>query len=210
MKRTHREDIAVRIADAVTGVLPHIEREIDWQPVLKHTVETIDLPRRMLAAGDVEDASSEAARFRKAYEEQLAEYEAHQEDHQPLEWYAAITGSYRQMSWNAAVAKRYARQHAEPTMPVEVHVLRLGDIAMATNPFECYLDFGLQIKAHSRAIQTFVVQLAGGDDRATCPPSGLSSVAVTVLWQPARRWDRMGGENSLIGVWMQSTPSSSL
>ena len=33
--------------------------------------------------------------------------------------------------------------------------------AFATNPFEYYLDFGIQIKVKSPALQTFVVQLAG-------------------------------------------------
>lgn len=47
------------------------------------------------------------------------------------------------------------------TLPVEIHVLRLGDVAMATNPFELFLDYGVQMKARSPAMQTFVVQLAG-------------------------------------------------
>jgi len=46
-------------------------------------------------------------------------------------------------------------------MPVEIHVIRLGDMAIATNRFELYLDFGIRIKARSKAVQTFVVQLAG-------------------------------------------------
>jgi len=41
-------------------------------------------------------------------------------------------------------------------------VIRLGDIAIATNPFELYTDYGIQIKARSPAVQTFVVQLAVG------------------------------------------------
>jgi hypothetical protein len=45
--------------------------------------------------------------------------------------------------------------------PVELHVLRLGDVAMATNPFELYLDYGIRMKARSPAILTFLVQLSG-------------------------------------------------
>jgi len=44
--------------------------------------------------------------------------------------------------------------------PVEVHVLRLGDVAMATNPFELYLDYGVRMKARSKAVLTLLVQLA--------------------------------------------------
>ena len=44
--------------------------------------------------------------------------------------------------------------------PVELHVLRLDDVAMATNPFELYLDYGVRIKARSPAILTMLVQLS--------------------------------------------------
>ena len=43
---------------------------------------------------------------------------------------------------------------------MELHVLRLGDVAIATNPFELYLDYGVQIQARSPAVQTFLIQLA--------------------------------------------------
>jgi len=48
----------------------------------------------------------------------------------------------------------------DPVAPIEFHVLRLGDIALATNPFELYLDYGLRIKARSPALLTFLVQLS--------------------------------------------------
>ncbi len=56
---------------------------------------------------------------------------------------------------------RHATQKDKPTHGIEIHVLRLGDVAIATNPFELFLDFGIQIKARSPALQTFVVQLVG-------------------------------------------------
>lgn len=34
-------------------------------------------------------------------------------------------------------------------------------MVIASNPFEYYLDYGIQIKARSPATQTFLVQLAG-------------------------------------------------
>jgi hypothetical protein len=44
--------------------------------------------------------------------------------------------------------------------PAEIHVIRLGDVALATNPFELYLDYGTRMKARSRAALTLIVQLS--------------------------------------------------
>ena len=41
-------------------------------------------------------------------------------------------------------------------------MLRIGDVAIATNPFELFQDYGVQMKARSKALQTFVVQLTCG------------------------------------------------
>jgi hypothetical protein len=58
---------------------------------------------------------------------------------------------------------RHEKQQTAGLEPytTEVHVIRLGDIAIASNEFELFTDFGIQIKARSPAIQTFVIQLAG-------------------------------------------------
>ena len=57
---------------------------------------------------------------------------------------------------------RYELQQTDPYLTVPVHVVRIGDIAIASNPFELYLDYGIRIKARSKAVQTFTVQLANG------------------------------------------------
>ena len=46
--------------------------------------------------------------------------------------------------------------------PMEFHVLRLGDVALSTNPFELYLDYATRIEARSRAVLTLLVQLSSG------------------------------------------------
>jgi len=50
----------------------------------------------------------------------------------------------------------------DPIAPIEFHVIRLGDVAVATNPFELYLDYGVRIKARSPAVLTLLVQLSCG------------------------------------------------
>ena len=44
---------------------------------------------------------------------------------------------------------------------MELHVIRLGDVAICTNEFELFSDFGIRMMARSKALQTFVVQLTG-------------------------------------------------
>jgi hypothetical protein len=44
---------------------------------------------------------------------------------------------------------------------MELHVVRLGDVAVATNEFELYTDYGIRMRARSPALQTFLIQLAG-------------------------------------------------
>src|SRR5690606_2692312 len=76
-------------------------------------------------------------------------------------WYSSIARSTGMIGRANNVRKHYETQLYEPKYYVEIHTIRLGDIAIATNPFELYLDYGVRMKARSPAIQTFVVQLAG-------------------------------------------------
>ncbi len=62
----------------------------------------------------------------------------------------------------AGTIARYRKQQFQETFPTEVHVIRFGDIAIATNPFELFLDYGNRIKARSIAKQTFIMQLTCG------------------------------------------------
>lgn len=57
---------------------------------------------------------------------------------------------------------RFEFQKQIRVIPVEIHTVRLGNIAFATNPFELFLDYGNKIRAHSKARQTFLIQLANG------------------------------------------------
>lgn len=63
---------------------------------------------------------------------------------------------------HTGILRRMEAQDLHDTLDTEVHIMRLGTIAIATNPFELFLDYGNQIKARSHAEQTFLIQLANG------------------------------------------------
>jgi len=63
-------------------------------------------------------------------------------------------------------------EHESPNRPfyetdslhqVEIHVLRVGDVAMATNPFEPYPGYGACMEARSTALPALLIQPACRD-----------------------------------------------
>ena len=140
---TMREEIGRRVANAVDDVLPAARASIQTNLPLKHVVKEIAIPRRIVT--DEEEAAVQA---------NLVKLEAE-----------AKTGknNYRIIKRCLRVLERYVLQKESPVVPMELHVVRLGDVAFATNRFELFLDFGIRIKARSPAVQTFLIQLAAND-----------------------------------------------
>lgn len=151
---SERETIARRIAHAVQEIFEASAGEVRADVCLRHIMRAVDLPRRLVS--------------REEYEEAAAEYERLQAQTPDPSDLAAVSSRYILSNRCREVMERYQRQQPGETSPVEVHALRIGDIAMATNPFELFLDYGLRIKARSKAVQTFVVQLAGSRFGEVC------------------------------------------
>jgi len=151
LRMSERTQIGERIADAVDGVLPLVAEDIRENVKLKHTVRTLDLPRRRITEDDVREAQGEI----EAYEKRLGELS----DRPPSD--QERSRCFGRRRWFRGVIDRFELQKTSPTFPMELHVVQIGDIVVATNAFELYLDFGLRIKARSPALQTFVVQLTG-------------------------------------------------
>ena len=84
------------------------------------------------------------------------------------EYIAANRGKHANFEDNArlyvysGIVDRYDMQQKINTFKEEIHVIRFDDIAIATNPFELFLDYGNRIRARSKAKQTFLIQLACG------------------------------------------------
>ncbi|MCU0963312.1 MAG: hypothetical protein MUF48_24735, partial [Pirellulaceae bacterium] len=135
---TRAEEIARRLLGGVDEALAGAQQDRRTDVPLVHKVEVLKLPVRLVTPEELAAA--------KAQVESLAQDPAQQ----------------RIMLWHQEVIERYQTQQAGATQDTEIHVLRLGDVAIGTNPFELFLDFGLQMKTRSKALQTFVVQLVGG------------------------------------------------
>lgn len=134
-----------RIANEILSVLEEIteyKNELD----LKHKIFTLDLPLRRATMAEYNTAVREI----QYYMDKNKDKEGFN-----FEDYAA-------MYVHAGTIARYRRQQNQEIVPIEVHILKFGDVAFATNPFELFLDYGNQIKARSKAKQTFILQLTCG------------------------------------------------
>lgn len=158
----HRKQIARYITDGVKAILPYMKENIEWSPVLDQKVESVPLSRRLLNQSDVEEADKESAEWSVKFNSMLQDVTLHPEKRKEKRWYKDITIANTRANRGKSVRARYEAEKANPKLPVEVTVVRIGDMAIATNPFELYLDYGIQMKVKSPAIQTFVVELAGG------------------------------------------------
>ncbi|HTU25654.1 MAG TPA: hypothetical protein VMF30_09670, partial [Pirellulales bacterium] len=131
------QEIAQRIVAAWQEAYAGAVKEQHADAPLAHLVQTIDMPVRQ-----VTQEESLAAKVK------LAEV-------------AGDPGGTNIRRWQQSVVDRFERQKPDDVYRSEIHVLRLGDVAIATNPFELYTDYGVQMKARSPALQTFVIQLTG-------------------------------------------------
>ncbi len=134
--RTQREEIACRIADAVERVLPLAKQDILLEPAFAHIAETLPLARRRVTKEDVANALAPAEIHRKRLEEERAAIEADLSLKEQPRWYRKLTGARRGCHWNQSVEERFSLQETAPTIPMELHVIRLGDVAFATSRFK--------------------------------------------------------------------------
>jgi len=141
------DEIARRIVNAVDEAYEVVGNDRHANVPFIHKVETIELPMRLVTEAEYAEAK---AQVKKATDLIAQNSEA-------------VARQYRRMKWYSVTVERFERQKTDPnpTYEMELHVLRIGDAAICTNSFELFTDYGIRIKARSKAAQTFVVQLAG-------------------------------------------------
>ncbi|MFG0294718.1 MAG: hypothetical protein ACF8PG_02335 [Maioricimonas sp. JB045] len=133
------EELARRIVRAWDDAYEGARQEKQTDPVLIHKVVDIELPLRPVTEEDVANVKAR------------------------IESLSGNPKNAVRIGWHRRVLERYEAQQAGVAEPyrMELHVLRLGDVAIATNDFELFTQFGIQMKSRSPALQTFLIQLAG-------------------------------------------------
>ena len=133
-----------RVANEIIEVYEEGLDEAQVDVPFQHIVEDMQLPLRRTTMTEVANA-------KKAIKEYLAEKPG------DVDFNDAAN-----LQRHLGILRRAAVQETIEVLPTEVHIIRMGTIAIATNPFELFLDYGNQIKARSLAEQTFLIQLANG------------------------------------------------
>jgi hypothetical protein len=138
---TETQEIGRRVANAVDDALEDAVTEQHSEVPLLHQAGILPLPRRVITKADWVTAQKE-------HEQALG----------------GVRDADRHMLLVRAqgVMDRYVAQATDPVYRAEVHAIRLGDVAIVTNPFELFLDYGMRMEAQSPAVLTMVVQLTCG------------------------------------------------
>jgi hypothetical protein len=161
------ELIATRLARAIEALVPDLADSVDYRPPLSHRCRAITLPRRRASAADAQAATAALDRLRTtqseddAFADFCAEALANEQVPNRPGPYDNKACQFVEIRNNEAVVARYADQDRQPTYGMELHVLRLGDIVFATNPFELFLELGQRIRGRSPVAATVLVQLCG-------------------------------------------------
>lgn len=135
---TYTQEIGRRISGEVVDVFELVRKDIRTDVPFEHKVETLTLPVRKVTEEELAKALKDIEELKRKGDKSLKN------------------------GWLQATVKRHQDQEKHPTFTVDIHILRIGDIAIATSPFELFTDYGVQIKGRSRAEQTFVIELTDG------------------------------------------------
>ena len=142
------QELARRIDLSVSQTFEAVQQEKLVEPILRHCAVTLQLPLNKISESQ--------------YRQALAEYNnvIDQVEKDPS---CAARVAFMARDWHHGVVQRYEQLQKDPdaTYPVEIHVVRIGDVAICSNPFELFCEYGIRIKARSKATQTFILQMSG-------------------------------------------------
>ena len=138
-------EMGKRIATAVVSKYEAAAEDKKGKLEFGHLVANIDLPVKTVT--------------RQEYEEAKLKFSTFINSKKPGER-IQISEISRFLHVPGGIIERFESQQHTAFYSPEIHVIRLGEIAIASNPFELFTDYGLRMKARSRAEQLFIIQLA--------------------------------------------------
>lgn len=147
-----RKDIAERIAWAFGEVLDWARKDIKTALPLRHIVKTVHLSRRLITDEERDYAVQGLQELNQR---------PFKTDGTPRERLQANSILVASRNRFLRILDRCETQKTSPRLAMELHGLRIGDIAFASNRFELYMDFQHRMQARSPFEQTFIIQLAG-------------------------------------------------
>ena len=135
-----------RVSNELISVYEELdENAIKNDGILKHETLSMAFPLRRVTIAEYENAL-----------EKIESYVAKNRGR------AMTFSDNAKMQIYAGTISRYKMQQTVNTFNTEIHVIRFGDIAIATSPFELFLNYGNKIRARSKAKQTFLIELSCG------------------------------------------------
>ena len=150
-----RRDIAERIMSAFESVYSWARTEKIGDAKIEHRVEMLELDAWKITKDQYEAAKEQYEQYKSMLwtktDDPRADFKKNTQHSSVLKRYESII-------------KRY--EDDRETRTAEVHIVRIGDVAFASNPFELYVAYQHRIQARSPFTQTFIVQLAASIDAA--------------------------------------------
>lgn len=140
------QGIADRISECVVRGFKYAKNYIDERPEFCHQVLSMELPIRQVSEEEYAEAKAFVDETNKKFSK---------ENRMTMK---DLVKAFEPQG----VMIRYRQQKENPMFAFNCHILRLGNIAIATNPFELYHEFAQRIKARAKAEQVFVIQLSNG------------------------------------------------
>lgn len=146
------------VLDAIRDKVSKLNSEIDPTKIVMHVTHAHSTPLVSMEDktmwGYAEDFELNMNMYAKHKEESVYKTDGTPEENMKHNALINATNSRYE-----GVIKRYEEQKENPLHEMELHVIRLGDIAFATNQYELFIDYMHRIQGRSPFTQTFCIQL---------------------------------------------------
>lgn len=150
-----RRDIAQRIVEGIKEVYAWAKKDICKDASVYHVSKELSLDRRMVTQDEKRQCEENVERLYRNIPQTG--------DSTPEQIRVAVSRYNFIKFRNSFILQRYEDQNEDPYVPMPVHAVRIGDIAFATCTVELFMDYMHRVQARSPYVQTFVMQLAGGE-----------------------------------------------